>query len=51
MKRTNYYIQPATPKYPNQADRRYYEQKLVDAVTSVIAGMGFITLFCFLITM
>ena len=36
------------PRYPNEADRRYFEQKLLDGVTSVITGMGIVTIFLYL---
>lgn len=36
------------PRYPNEADRRYFEQKLLDGITSVITGMGVITIFFYL---
>lgn len=50
MKRNLYLVNPS-PKYPNQASREYYTQKLLDGVTSVIAGAGFVTFFFFLMTM
>lgn len=37
------------PRYPNEADRSYFEQKLLDAVTSVITGMGVVTILCWLL--
>ena len=39
------------PRYPNEADKRYFEQKILDIVTSVITGMGVITIFFFLFLM
>lgn len=31
------------PMYPNAADKRYFAEKLLDIVTAVVSGMGFIT--------
>jgi len=31
------------PAYPNAADTRYFTGKLLDIVTAVVSGMGFIT--------
>lgn len=43
-------VQPRAPRYPNQADRQYYEQKLLDIVTSAISGAGIFTIFlCFIL--
>ncbi len=43
-------VTPSAPRYPNQADRRYYEQKLLDIVTSAISGVGIFTIFlCFIL--
>lgn len=41
----------SAPRYPNEADRSYFEQKLLDGITSVVTAMGIITIFFFLITM
>lgn len=39
------------PRYPNQADRRYFEKKLLDGITSVISGAGIMTIFlCLILT-
>lgn len=44
-------VHRTAPRYPNEADRRYFEQKFLDAVTSTISGAGIITIFLFLILM
>ena len=31
------------PLYPNAADTKYFAGKLLDIVTAVVSGMGFIT--------
>lgn len=31
------------PVYPNAADKHYFADKLLDIVTAVVSGMGFIT--------
>ena len=38
--RVHHYQQPADP---NAADTRYFTEKLLDIVTAVVSGMGFIT--------
>ena len=40
-----------TPSYPNEAHPSYFNQKLVDAVTSAVTGMGVIAILFFLITL
>lgn len=37
--------------YPNAADRSYFTEKILDGITSVVTGMGIITILLFLITM
>lgn len=37
--------------YPNAADRAYFEEKLLDGITSVVTCMGILTILFFLITM
>ena len=37
--------------YPNEADSRYFAQKLLDGITSAVAGMGVVAIFFFLLTM
>lgn len=39
------------PAYPNAADRRYFLDKLTDAILSAAVCVGVITIFFFLITM
>ena len=36
-------ISNTNPSYPNAADTRYFAEKLLDIVTAVVSGMGFIT--------
>jgi len=31
------------PTYPNAADARYFAGKLLDIITAIVSGMGFIT--------
>lgn len=51
MKILNHSHRPYAPAYPNQADPRYFQQKLLDGVTSAVTGMGILAIFFFLITM
>ena len=37
--------------YPNAADKSYFTEKMLDGITSVVTGMGIITILLFLITM
>lgn len=37
--------------YPNAADKAYFEEKLLDGVTSVVTCLGILTILFFLITM
>lgn len=37
--------------YPNAADQNYFKEKLLDGITSVVTGMGIVTILIFLITM
>lgn len=37
--------------YPNAAESSYFQEKLLDRITSIVTGMGIITLLIFLITM
>ena len=37
--------------YPGAADNRYVAEKLLDTVTSVVTGLGIMTLLFFLITL
>ena len=37
--------------YPGAADSRYFAEKMLDTVTSVVSVMGIITLLFFLITL
>ena len=37
--------------YPGAADNRYFAEKLLDTVTSVVTGLGIMTLLFFLITL
>lgn len=37
--------------YPNAATNSYFQEKLLDRVTSIVTGMGIITLLFFLITL
>lgn len=39
------------PMYPNAADRRYFVEKAVNVVTSIVSGIGFITAMLFLLTL
>lgn len=37
------------PRYPNEGDPRYFQQKVLDAITSVISTMGVITILWYLL--
>lgn len=51
MKAINSYRNQFAPTYPNQAAPGYFEEKLLDGITSAITGMGIVAIFIFLITM
>lgn len=56
MKATNrrrypYYRSHRSYTYPNEADRSYFAEKLLDGATAVITSMGIVTILIFLITM
>ncbi len=38
-------------RYPNEADSGYFQQKLLDGITSVITAMGAITILFYLLVM
>ncbi len=42
---------PDQPMYPNAADHRYFAQRAVNIITSIVSGMGFICAMLFLLTM
>lgn len=48
--RKRYYYSPYH-SYPNAADKSYFQGKLLDFITSAVAGMGVITIVLFLLTM
>jgi hypothetical protein len=39
------------PAYPNEANPSYFRDKLMDAVTSAVTGMGVIAIIFFLFTL
>ncbi len=45
MKRTKKHAQRYCPAYPNAASPEYYKAKLLDVLTAIASGMGFIALF------
>ena len=52
--RTNYRYNSAyhyRRAYPNAADKRYFAEKLLDGITSVVTGLGILTILFFLIIM
>lgn len=44
MKTNNCSSAQTRHRYPNEGDPRYFQQKLLDAVTSAISAMGVITI-------
>lgn len=48
MKHTKLRRVSSCPAYPNAASRGYYFQKLVDVVTAIVSGMGFLAVLIFL---
>lgn len=49
MKAKNCSIVQTRPRYPNEGDPRYFQQKVLDAVTSVISTIGVITILWYLL--
>ena len=39
------------PAYPNTADRNYFANRVLNIVTALVSGMGFISAMVFLVTM
>jgi hypothetical protein len=39
------------PAYPNAADHNYFAQRVLNVVTAVVSGLGFISAMGFLVTM
>lgn len=42
---------PSQPKYPGAADRRYFIEKAVNALTAIASSMGIVTAILFLLTL
>lgn len=48
MKHTKLRRAVPCPAYPNAASRGYYFRKLVDVVTAIVSGIGFLAVLIFL---
>ncbi len=46
-----YVVNSRQPKYPNAADDAYFTRKVLDVVTSIVAGMGLTVAMVFLATL
>ena len=44
-------MKPYEPAYPNAADPNYFAQRVLNVVTAVVSGLGFLTAMGFLVTM
>lgn len=42
---------PNQPAYPNAADNRYFEEKALNVITSIVSGIGFVSAMLFLLTL
>ncbi len=56
MKNTKKYrnlkiYKPHRPAYPNAADPNYFAERVLNAVTAIVSGVGFISAMAFLVTM
>jgi hypothetical protein len=52
QKKTNLYIYRHYRRpYPNAAEPGYFTDKLIDGILSIVASLGTITFFFFLVTM
>lgn len=44
-------LETEQPRYPNAADRRYFERKALDIMTAIASGFGLFSAMIFLVTM
>lgn len=44
-------VKPAEPAYPNAADHNYFAARVLNVVTALVSGMGFVSAMLFLVTM